>query len=193
MYEEIRNKLKSSMSERRYRHSLGVADEAKRLAAVYDADEEKAYLAGLVHDCAKEIAPDIQIKMCADLNIALDDIMKLNTGLIHGPLGAETARRDYGICDEEILGAIRWHTIGKAGMTVLEKIVYIADMTEKNRDFNGVKELREAVDTDLDEAILLSISQHMNFLAQRKSVIHPNMILLWNDLTLNRGGTEHEQ
>lgn len=185
MYEEIKETLKKTLSNRRYTHSLGVADEARRLASLYGADEDKAYLAGLLHDCAKET--NEPVKRCRDLSVELDDIMKLNKGLIHGPLGAEIARLDFGINDEEILGAIRWHTVGKTGMTLLEKIIYIADMTEENRDFDGVEELRKAVSSDLDAAILLSITQHLKVLEKRGATIHPNTILLRNDLILNKG------
>ncbi len=185
MYEEIKETLKKTLSNRRYTHSLGVADEARRLASLYGADEDKAYLAGLLHDCAKET--NEPVKRCRDLGVELDDIMKINKGLIHGPLGAEIARLDFRINDEEILGAIRWHTVGKTGMTLLEKIIYIADMTEENRDFDGVEELRKAVSSDLDAAILLSITQHLKVLEKRGAAIHPNTILLRNDLILNKG------
>lgn len=190
MYEEIKEKLKRTLSKRRYIHSLGVADEAKRLAVLYGADKDKAYISGLLHDCAKEI--EEPIKRCRDLGVELDDMTLKNKGLIHGPLGAEIARLDFGIDDGEILGAIRWHTIGKAGMTLLEKIIYIADMTEKNRDFDGVEELRKAVSSDLDKAILASISQHLKVLEERGAEIHPNTILLRDDLILNNGGTLNE-
>lgn len=188
MYEEIKEALKKTLSNRRYTHSLGVADEARRLAKLYGEDEEKAYMAGLLHDCAKEI--DEPVKRCQDLGVELDDIMRLNKGLIHGPLGAEIARCDFGINDEEILSAIRWHTVGKAGMTLLEKIIYIADMTEENRDFEGVEKLREAVNSDLDKAILLDIGQHLQVLEKRGAIIHPNTILLRNDL--NKGDKRNE-
>ncbi len=180
----IKEKLKKTLSEKRYIHSLGVADEAKRLAKIYGADETKAYIAGLLHDCAKET--DEPIKRCRDLGVELDDIMKLNKGLIHGPLGAEIARLDFEIDDGEIMGAIRWHTVGKAGMTLLEKIIYIADMTERNRGFDGVGELRKTVDGDLDEAILLSISQTLALQEKRRSNIHPNIVYMWNDLIIKR-------
>ncbi len=190
MYEEIKERLKKSLSGKRYIHSIGVAEEAKRLAKLYGADEDRAYLAGLLHDCAKET--DNPLKRCCDLGVELDDIMKLNKGLIHGPLGAEIARIDFGIDDGEILGAIKWHTVGMSGMTLLEKIIYIADFTEVNRDFDGVEELRRIVNSDLDSAILLSIAQHLKILVKRGAAIHPNTILLWNDLILNKGGAENE-
>lgn len=186
MYDEIKKCLRKKLSQGRYIHSLGVADEAKRLAVIYGADVGKAYLAGLLHDCAKEV--DDPIKRCGEFSVPLDDVMKSNKGLIHGPLGAEVARREFGITDEEILGAIEFHTVGKPGMTLLEKIIYIADTTEKNRDFDGVSSLRKAVDSDLDKAILLSIERHLMILAKKRTTIHPNTILLWNDLILNSGG-----
>lgn len=193
MYEEIKSSLQKSLSKRRYTHCLGVADEARRLAVLYGADTDKAYIAGLLHDCAKEINTTVQLRMCEDLSVELDEMMKLNPALIHGPLGAEIARLDYGIEDEEILGAIRWHTVGKAGMTLLEKIIYIADFTEVNRDFDGCDELRRTVNSDLDEAILLSIAQHLEILAKRGSEMHTNTILLRDDLISNKGGAGNER
>ncbi len=180
MYEEIKIKLQKVLTKRRYIHSLGVAAEGERLAALYGADSGKAYTAGLLHDCAKEIKN--QAAMCDELGIEIDDIMRRNTGIIHGILGAEVARLDFGIDDEEILGAIRWHTIGKAKMTLLEKIIYIADFTEANRDFEGVDELRKAVDKDINEAIIISVQKQLARFAKKRQAIHPNTIHMWNDL-----------
>ncbi len=180
MYDEIKEILKNSLSQRRYVHSLGVADEGKRLAKLYGANEDKAYLAGLLHDCAKEIKN--QASLCDKFNIKMDDIMRQNTGLIHGPLGAEIARLNFGIDDEEILGAIRWHTVGKESMTLLEKIIYIADFTEVNRDFDGVDKLRKAAGKDLNKAILISIEKQFSKFVENKQSIHPNMVYMWNDL-----------
>lgn len=180
MYEKIKETLKKSLSQRRYTHSLGVADEGKRLAKLYGADGDKAYLAGLLHDCAKE--KKNQAALCDELGVEIDDMMRQNTGLIHGPLGAEVARLDFGIEDEEILGAIRWHTVGKAGMTLLEKIIYIADLTELNRDFDDVDEFRRAVNADIDEAILISIRKQLAKFVRNKQTIHPNTVHMWNDL-----------
>lgn len=191
MYEQIKETLEKTLSKRRYKHSLGVAEEAKRLAGLYGADEEKAYLAGLLHDCAKEA--DNPIKRCEELGVPLDDIMRSSAGLIHGPLGAEIARLEFGIADEEIQGAIRWHTVGKADMTILEKIIYIADMTEPNRDFNGVDKLRGTVDKDINEAILISIEEQLKRLSKTRRTIHPNTVCMWNDLVSDKErGTGNE-
>ena len=180
----MEEKLKEILSEKRFRHSLGVAKEAKRLAKLYGADEEKAYTAGLLHDCAKGYSIEEQIKLCDKLNVKLDESLRICPPVIHGFLGAEVAKKEYGISDDEILQSIKYHTVGRAGMSLLEKIIYIADMTEENRDFDGVDELRDAVNKDLNEALLISIEQQFKLQFKRRSTLHPNMIDMWNDLVL---------
>ncbi|MCI5605016.1 MAG: bis(5'-nucleosyl)-tetraphosphatase (symmetrical) YqeK [Clostridia bacterium] len=182
----MKEKLKKSLSEKRYKHSLGVADEAVRLAKMYGADTEKAYIAGLLHDCAKGYSAERQIELCNELNVHLDEDTIMCPPVVHGFLGVAIAESEYGIADDEILNAIKYHTVGKANMTLLEKIIYIADMTEVNRDFDGVDKLRKAVNKDLDKALLISIEQQFELQAKRRSVIHPNIIYMWNDLILNK-------
>lgn len=186
MEAEIKNKLKNSLSEQRYIHSLGVADEAKRLAKLYGVDEEKAYLAGLLHDCAKGIATDKQIEECSKRGVELDEWTRKCPQVAHGFLGVEIAKTEYGISDNEILNAVKYHTVGGDDMNTLDKIIYIADMTERNRDFEGVDVLRKAVDKDLDEAILISVSQQFELQGKRRGVIHPNIVYMWNDLISKR-------
>ncbi|MEG1442443.1 MAG: bis(5'-nucleosyl)-tetraphosphatase (symmetrical) YqeK, partial [Oscillospiraceae bacterium] len=151
---KIEAQLKSILSERRFKHSLGVANEAKKLAEFYNADVQKAYLAGLVHDCAKEIPTE---KMVAILNdnygIIVDSLMTAMPKLLHGTLGACVAQSEFDIYDAEVLDAIRCHTTGKANMSMLAKIIYIADYIEPNRDFEGVDELRELTYKNIDKAI----------------------------------------
>jgi predicted HD superfamily hydrolase involved in NAD metabolism len=178
----MKDKLKKALPEKRYRHSLGVAKEAVRLAKIYGADEEKAYIAGLLHDCAKGYTIEKQTELCDELKVDLDEASRMCPPVIHGFLGVEIAKSEYGITDDEILNAIKYHTVGKAGMTLLEKIIYIADMTEENRDFDGVDELRATVDKNLDETILKSITQQFKLQSERRSVIHPNIVYMWNDL-----------
>ncbi len=182
MLNEIKEKLRASLSEKRYTHSLGVADEARRLAQIYGCDADKAYLAGLLHDCAKGIPTDRQIAECDKRGVKIDKWTRMCPPVVHGFLGAQIAKESYGVTDSEILGAIRHHTVGGDGMTLLEKIIYIADMTEKNRDFDGVTELRNEVNKDLDSAIELSIRQQLKLCMSRRSIIHPDIICLWNDI-----------
>ncbi len=182
MLTEIKEKLKKELPERRYIHSLGVADEAKRLAEKYGADADKAYLAGLLHDCAKGIATSEQAAECDKRGVVIDEWTRKCPPVIHGFLGAEIAKTEYGIADEAVLSAIKYHTVGAADMTLLEKIIYIADMTEANRDFPGVEVLRKLVNESIDSAIKESIKQQLEFNMNKNVTIHPNMICLWNSI-----------
>ncbi len=182
----MKEQLKKVLDEKRYKHSIGVAEEAKRLAALYGADTDKAYLAGLLHDCAKGYSISEQVELCKKNGVKLDSETLNCPAAIHGFLGAELAKTEYGIDDADVLNSIKYHTVGNAKMTLLEKIVYIADMTEKSRDFDGADELREAVNRDLDEAVFISVRQQFMLQYNRRGVIHPNMIYMWNDLILNK-------
>lgn len=182
--DKIKEKLKGKLKKNRYIHTLGVAKEAKRLALIYGADADKAYLAGLLHDCAKGYSIDEQISMSKEYGVELDDNLLNSPPVIHGFLGVEIAKREYGISDIDILNAIRYHTVGRADMTVLEKIVYIADLTEENRDFDGVEELRHSVDKNLDRTLILCLKQQFVVQGKRENTIHPNMVYMWNDLLI---------
>ena len=182
MLTEIKEKLKQTLPEKRYIHSLGVADEAKRLAEKYGADSGKAYLAGLLHDCAKGIPTSKQAAECDRRGVLIDEWTRKCPPVVHGFLGAEIAKTEYGITDEAVLNAIKYHTVGAANMTLLEKIIYIADMTEVNRDFPGVDVLREKVNESIDGAIKESIKQQLAFNMNKNVTIHPNMICLWNSI-----------
>lgn len=188
MLTEIKERLKKTLPEKRYIHSLGVADEAKRLADLYGADADKAYLAGLLHDCAKGIPTSEQAAECDRRGVKIDEWTRNCPPVIHGFLGAEIAKTEYGITDEAVLNAIKYHTVGAANMTLLEKIIYIADMTEVNREFPGVDILRERVNESIDGAIKESIKQQLEFNMAKDGIIHPNVIILWNDIILNEKG-----
>lgn len=146
-FEKMKQTLAGSISEKRFMHSMGVMEEAVRLAAIYRADEEQAKIAGLLHDCGKS--------------------MDKNDNLTHAKKSAELARTVYGIEDEEILSAIRYHTTGREDMTMLEKIVYLADKTEKNRRYEGVEELRTLADEDIDDAIICSLERTIEYVKMR--------------------------
>lgn len=185
--ETIKQKLQQILSERRYRHSLGVADEAKKLALHYGADTEKAYLAGLVHDCAKEIPPArMQELMIHRYGVPVDAQMAHMPRLLHGPLGACVAQSEFEIYDPEILDAIRFHTTGKAGMQLLTKIIYIADYIEPNRDFEGVEALRQLAYQDIDSAILKGVDFTICDLVERGLILHIDTVHARNDLILHR-------
>ena len=126
MIDNYKDKLKSTLSEKRYKHSLGVCDEAVKLAEKYGADTEKAYIAGILHDCAKGYDTDEQIELCQKYGVVLDDITLACKPVIHAPLGAKIAKTEYGVNDKDVLDAIMCHTVAKENMSLLDKIIYMS-------------------------------------------------------------------
>ena len=126
-WKEIEEKLKDTLDEERFRHTLGVSYTAAAIAMAHGYDVQKARLAGMLHDCAKSVPKEKRIPMCEEYGIEVSECEKENTGLLHSKLGVMIADRIYGISDEEILGSIRWHTTGRPEMSILEQIIYIAD------------------------------------------------------------------
>lgn len=169
---EIIEYLKKNLKESRFKHSLSVRDTAVRLAEKYDCDIKKASTAGLVHDCAKNMDAKKIVDICNEAGYTLNEVELRNPGIAHGLAGSIIAKNKMEINDEEILNAIRFHTTGKKNMTLLEKIIYIADYVEPLRDFPGVDELREAVNNNLDAALLLSFNQTINYVIKRGMLIH---------------------
>lgn len=174
---QMDKKLKETLSERRYNHSIGVMEAAVNLARRFGADVEKARLAGLLHDCAKEVDKDEAVRLCDELGILIDEEKRVQKGLLHADLGAELIKRDYGIDDEEIYSAVKCHTMGRCNMTVLDKIIYLADFIEPNRiEFEGLSELRELCKKDLDEAMLFAINLSISFVLKKGKVLHKQTI-----------------
>ena len=172
----MKEKLQSALSIERYIHTLGVAEESVKLAKRYGKDGliEKAELAGLLHDCAKDYPPDMKKRFCKEYHIPLDDIMKKQIDLCHPFLGAEVARREYGIEDEEILNAIRYHTTGRPNMSLLEKIIFVADYIEPGRkSFDGLEETRKLAYENLDCAVEKTLEQTIAYVKERGRILHP--------------------
>ncbi len=174
--DQMKEKLKSTLLEKRYIHSLGVMDTAVALAKKYGADEQKAAIAGLLHDCAKNYSKEDMYALCREYDICLDDVISKSTGLIHGLLGAEVARREYGVDDEEIYDAIYYHTVGKPAMSLLTQIIYIADGIEPNRHYDGVDRIRELADENLDKALLLQIDYTIKSVLSKGALLHINTV-----------------
>lgn len=161
-------RLQKALSRERYRHTLGVEQTAVRLAQLYGEDVEKARVAALLHDCARCLDS-------AEMRRLIGERAGSATlrALMHAPAGAALARQQYGIEDDQILSAIRWHTTGHDGMTKLEKIVYIADFIEPNRpDYPGLQELRDEAFRDLDRAVRLAAENAMRYVRARG--LHPD-------------------
>ena len=179
----MKEQLKTLLTPERYAHSIGVMETAVELAKIHGADVEKARIAGLLHDNAKNL--DNPYERSKDLEAELDEFEMNSPPLVHSKLGAETAKIEFGITDPEILNAIKWHTIGRPGMTLLEKIVFVADLTEPGRDFPDAKPLRELSRTDLDEAVAQCIKSTISVNKKRGNVIHPNAFLVLEELNKN--------
>ncbi|MTI66676.1 MAG: HD domain-containing protein [Firmicutes bacterium] len=176
------DKLKNAIGNKRYNHSLGVMKTAIKLAKKYNVDKKKAAIAGLLHDCAKYKDIQLLLKRAYEFGIILDNTMKKSPSLIHGPLGAEVANKEYNVEDKEILDAIRFHTTGRENMTILEKIVYISDYIEPNRKFNGIENIRYIAYRDLEQALILSMNNTIKYIIDRDLLIHMNTIKARNSL-----------
>lgn len=164
-YKKLRKKIKDVMTKSRYEHTLGVEFTAASLAMRYEVDIEKAELAGLLHDCAKCIDYEDTLDECKKYNIELTDVEKRNPFLIHSKLGAVHAKKLYGIDDEDIILSIRFHTTGKPDMTMLEKIIFIADYIEPGRDkAPNLKEIRKMSFIDIDEAMYMILKDTLDYL-----------------------------
>lgn len=170
---QMDEKLKNTLSERRYIHSIGVMESAVSLAERFGGDIDKARIAGLLHDCAKEVDKDEAVKLCDELGIDIDDAKRVQKGLLHADLGAELVKTEYDISDSEIYDAIKYHTMGRENMTMLDKIIYLADFIEPSRrDFEGLTELRKLCMEDLDEAMLFAINLSISFVLNKGKVLH---------------------
>lgn len=173
--EQIKTELKTKLKQSRYEHSLSVADTAKELATQCGADADKAYLAGLLHDCAKNYSSDEMFELIDKYSIDLDPVAQKSFGLLHAFVGAYEARAMCGI-DEEIFDAIYYHTVGKADMPLLTKIIYLADAIEPMRDFPGVEHLRDVAKCDIDRAVLEYTDMTIKFVLNQGNLLHPSAV-----------------
>ena len=170
----MERRLRKALTDKRYIHTQGVAEEAVKLAAHYGGDKEKALIAGLLHDCAKCLSGEEILRQSKEFGLELDDIMLARPIIAHGFLGAETARRDYQVNDPDILDAISFHTTGRADMSLLEKIIYVADYIEPNREaFLGLDDVRQLAYVDLDLALSLALQNTINENKAKNAAIHP--------------------
>lgn len=165
----------SMMRAKRIPHVMGVEEEAVKLAQRWGADPELARRAGILHDCTKYYELPEQLDICEEYGVRLDALEQKAVKLLHSKTGACIARGVFGQPDA-VYDAIFWHTTGKADMTTLEKVLYIADYMEPNRDFDGVERLRHLAYTDLDKAILLGVEMTIQEMQQRQVPIHTNTL-----------------
>ncbi|MEY8230049.1 nicotinate (nicotinamide) nucleotide adenylyltransferase [Oscillospiraceae bacterium 50-16] len=165
----------SMVLAKRVRHIRGTEEEAVRLAQRWGADQELARRAGILHDCTKYLTGEEHIALCERYGVPLDELERSAPKLLHSKTGACMARYVFGEPDE-VYNAIFWHTTAKADMTVLEKILYVADYMEPNRSFDGVERLRELAYQDLDRALLLGVETTVQEMEDRRLPVHPNTL-----------------
>lgn len=189
--EKIKLELKSILSDKRYYHSISVMKTALKIGKMYEIDEERIKVAALLHDILKESKVERLKEICRmkgfqELTGNIED-----EAIIHGFAGAVYAEEVFKIEDREILNSIKYHTIGRRGMSLLEKIIYIADAVEPSRDYPAVKKIRELLEKDIDLAIIYEIDKKIEYLIEKRKIIHLNTIDTRNWL-LSEKGVEDE-
>lgn len=182
--EKIKEDLKQILSEKRYIHSIDAMEKAIELAKTYGEDEEKSALTALTHDIAKEMTIEEYYKYAEENNIKLSKDDKMCTSVLHGIIGADIVKKKYGFTDE-MCRAIYYHTTGITNMTLLGKIVYVADKIEDSRDYPEAEALREKFNQSesLDEFILYDIDYYtLPKMIEKRKAIHPNTINVRNEI-----------
>ncbi|MGG1400474.1 bis(5'-nucleosyl)-tetraphosphatase (symmetrical) YqeK [Bacillus salipaludis] len=173
--------VKEQLTDHRYQHTLGVMETAIILAKQVGADEKKAELAAIFHDYAK-FRPKEEMREIILTQGFPQDLLEYNAELWHAPAGAYLVKKEAGITDPDVLTAIRYHTSGRPGMSLLEKVIYLADYIEPGRHFPGVEEVREMAKENLDKALIKSIQNTISFLLKKNQPIYPETFQTYNDL-----------
>lgn len=183
--DKIKVNVKKYLDEKRYKHVERVAVAAEELAEIYNVPVEDAVAAAYLHDVAKFFEITKMIDLVKGKYPEIENKMSQTTAILHGFAGAEFIRNNYdlfGIDNEEILDAVKYHTIGSENMTVLSKIIYLADAIEAGRTWDGVEKARELAKKDLDKALIYEIKTKLEYLLSIENIIHPNIILFRNSL-----------
>ena len=176
-YEKI---LEKKLTYKRFKHSKNVAEEAVRLANKYGADPKKAQLAGILHDIMKETDKDEQLELLNKYGVKLSELELSEFKLWHAVSGKVYIEKVLNILDKDVLNAVRFHTIARADMSVLEKVVFVADFTSKDRDYDGVDKLRKLADVDLDQTVFEGVKFSLENLLIKRLPIHPSTIEAYN-------------
>lgn len=182
---KIKENVKKYLDEKRYKHVERVAEVAKNLAGIYRISINETEAAAYLHDVAKFFELSVMIDLVKGKYPEIEDELSKSTAILHGFAGAEFIKNNYELFEidnEEILNAVKYHTIGSGKMGVLSKIIYLADAIEDGRTWQGVEKARELAKYNLDEAIIFEINTKIEHLLSKRSIIHPNIILFWNSL-----------
>ncbi len=183
--EEFIEVIRKRLGEKRFNHSMCVAQAARELAEQYGADPERAYTAGILHDVMKEAPGEEQLQTIASAGIILTDVERANQKLWHAVAGYAYCRDTLHVTDSGILDAIRYHTTGRADMTLLEKCVYIADFISADRDYPGVEEIRACARRGLTAVMLEGMKFTIAELAEKGQAIHPDTVAAYNQIIIS--------
>ncbi|WP_456278214.1 bis(5'-nucleosyl)-tetraphosphatase (symmetrical) YqeK [Bacillus sp. AK128] len=173
--------VKEQLTDHRYLHTVGVMNTAIELSKLYSGDEKKAELAAIFHDYAKFRPKEEMKKIIMDQHFSAD-LLEFDKELWHAPVGAYLVEKEVGITDLDILNSIKYHTSGHTDMTLLEKIIYLADYIEPGRSFPGVEEVREIASTDLDLAVIFALRNTIQFLLKKNQAVYPVTFNTYNTM-----------
>lgn len=184
--DKLRLEIRSGFRQKRGEHILKCEEMAVILAVRFCADERQSREAALLHDITKEKTYHEQLNLCRAYGIILDNVEKRESTLLHAITGAEVARRVYG-ASPEVCAAVRYHTTGRVGMSLLEKIICLADYIEPTRSFEGVGILRKLAETDLNMALRRAMENSMSHIIKKGGLLHPDTLYARNALITGEG------
>lgn len=179
---EIMERLTARLKPSRLQHSICVAECAERLAKRHGCDPEIAKMTGLLHDICKNDNSDIQLQIIKNGGIMLTALEKSSPPLYHAMAGAAYLQTELGIRDQDVLNAVRYHTTGRAGMSLLEKVIFIADLASADRDYPDVEVVRRLAEQSLEEALLYALEFLVCDLVKKKKYLHPDTVEAYNEL-----------
>lgn len=185
--------IRGRLTDWRFQHSVNVSREAVRLAELYGCDADKAELAGLLHDVMKDVSKKEQLEFIEKYGIKLNKYEEHAPKLWHAITGAVYVKKVLEIKDKDIFNAIRYHTTGRAGMSLLEKIIYVADCTSEERDYPRVDEVRRAADANLDAAVEEAAAFTLQERLQDRTPLHPDTVALYNEVMLAKPGKHSKE
>ncbi|MDE6149187.1 MAG: bis(5'-nucleosyl)-tetraphosphatase (symmetrical) YqeK [Ruminococcus sp.] len=176
--------LKDNLSKKRYNHSVNVANAAVKLAERYETDKDKAYVAGLVHDTAKELAIDEQLDLVMKSQLNVSEVEKKSTPLFHAIAGAELIQSLFDIHDTDVINAVRYHTVACKDMPKLAQIIYLADLISDDREYKDVKKMRKYCEQSLEKGMLEALKFSISDSVKKENTIPSSTFEAYNDFVL---------
>lgn len=188
-YKEL---IKPLMSDARFKHSLNVAISAEKLAMKYGADVRKAGVCGILHDITKEFSIEKQLELASKYNIKVTEFERASSKLFHAATASEYIKEVAQITDSDIINAVKYHTTARAGMSKLEKIIFVADFISEDRDYAGVSKIRQSADKSLQAAFMEGLIYSIESLLKSEKPIHPNTFEAYNEAAFERRKNSHD-